>query len=137
MNRVFFDTNILFYAFDASEPTKQQTAQALIRQAVLDGNGYTSAQVLGEFFHATVLRKKMLTADKAEAIICGLGSLHILEVDFPMVRYAIDSHRRFQTSYWDGLILSAAKRGKCETVLSEDFNVNQNYDGVTVVNPFQ
>ncbi len=66
-----------------------------------------------------------------------LGSLHILEVDFPMVRHAIESHRLFQTSCWDGLILAAARRGNCETVLSEDFSSNQIYDGVMVVNPFK
>ncbi len=46
-------------------------------------------------------------------------------------------HRRFQTSYWDSAILAAAKQLGCHTVYSEDLNDQQNYDGVTVVNPFR
>jgi predicted nucleic acid-binding protein len=39
-------------------------------------------------------------------------------------------------SYWDAAILAAAKGMSCHTVFSEDMNDGQNYDGVTVVNPF-
>jgi predicted nucleic acid-binding protein len=39
-------------------------------------------------------------------------------------------------SYWDSAILAAAKQMRCHTVYSEDMNSGQNYDGVTVVNPF-
>jgi predicted nucleic acid-binding protein len=56
----FFDTNILFYAYDTSDPAKQATAEALVRQAAADGSGVVSTQVLGEFFHATVTRKAVL-----------------------------------------------------------------------------
>jgi predicted nucleic acid-binding protein len=136
MRKAFFDTNIIFYAYDSSEPAKQHRAQELLVDAIAGGTGYTSVQVLGEFFHATVLRKKVLTADAAEAIIQSLGGLHMLDVDFPMVRRAIDYHRRFQTSYWDSLILATAQRAGCAIIFSEDLNSAQNYDGVTAVNPF-
>ena len=43
---------------------------------------------------------------------------------------------RFQTSYWDVAILAAAKAARCPQLISEDLNHGQNYDGVTVVNPF-
>ena len=33
-------------------------------------------------------------------------------------------------------ILAAAKQMGCRTVFSEDLNAGQDYDGVTVVNPF-
>jgi hypothetical protein len=42
----------------------------------------------------------------------------------------------FQLSYWDAAILAAAKQMGCRTVYSEDLNAGQNYDGVTVINPF-
>ncbi len=136
MSKVFFDTNVIFYAFDSSEPVKQKVAQQIIVDAIADGSGCTSVQVLGEFFHSTVIRKKVLSPDQAEEIIRNLGGLHIIDIDFPMVRAAIDFHRRFQTSYWDGLILAAAKRSNCECLMSEDLNSEQDYNGVRVRNPF-
>lgn len=53
-----------------------------------------------------------------------------------LVRAAIDIHRRFQISYWDAGILAAAKQMGCRAVYSEDLNAGQNYEGLTVVNPF-
>lgn len=65
----FFDTNILVYACDSSEPAKQTRALELIAEASTQANGALSVQVLGEFFHATVIRRKLLTADEAERVI--------------------------------------------------------------------
>jgi len=53
-----------------------------------------------------------------------------------LVRAAIQLHRRFQLGYWDAAIIAAAQQLGCRTVYSEDLNAGQNYDGVTVVNPF-
>jgi predicted nucleic acid-binding protein len=45
----FLDTNILVYAFDSSDPAKQQWAEQLIAEAARSGTGWLSTQVLGEF----------------------------------------------------------------------------------------
>lgn len=136
MSNIFFDTNILYYAYDSSEPIKQGKAQQHIADAIAQGNGYTSVQALGEFFHTTVIRKRLFKAEKAESIIKCLGGLHILDIDYPMIRKAIDNHRQFQTSYWDSLILAAAQRASCKILYTEDLNHGQNYDGPTANNPF-
>jgi predicted nucleic acid-binding protein len=44
--------------------------------------------------------------------------------------------RSLSLSYWNSLILAAAKVASCEYLLTEDFEANQNLDGVEVVNPF-
>jgi predicted nucleic acid-binding protein len=49
---------------------------------------------------------------------------------------AIDIKQRFGISYWDAAIIAAAKQMGCSTIYSEDLNAGQNYEGVTVVNPF-
>ena len=43
---------------------------------------------------------------------------------------------RFALSYWDCLILAAAKQSGCEAVFSEDMSAGQDYDGLRVINPF-
>ena len=49
---------------------------------------------------------------------------------------AIATKNKFQISYWDAAILTAAKELGCHTVYSEDLNDGQDYDGVRVRNPF-
>ncbi len=55
----FLDTNVLVYAYDPSDPTKQKVAQDLVRRAVA-GEILISSQVLAEF--ATTLLHKLSPA---------------------------------------------------------------------------
>jgi len=48
----------------------------------------------------------------------------------------LDARERYQLSFWDGLIVAAAERGRCAEILSEDFNHGQEYFGVRARNPF-
>jgi len=43
---------------------------------------------------------------------------------------------RYQFSYWDSLIVAAAKVASCAYLLTEDLQAGQNLDGIEVVNPF-
>lgn len=134
--KLFFDTNILFYAFDSSEPGKQTVSQDLLAKAIASGLGWISVQVLGEFFHATVIKKQLMRPEEAEKAILSLSALNIADVDRGLVKAAINMHRQFQTSYWDSLILASAIRCKCIKLVSEDFIHGQDYDGVQAANPF-
>jgi predicted nucleic acid-binding protein len=49
---------------------------------------------------------------------------------------ALEIRDRFQLSYWDAAIIAAARELGCRAIYSEDFSHGQDYDGVTVVNPF-
>ena len=53
---VFVDTNVLVYARDASEPSKQARAAEWLRELWLEQRGRTSVQVLSEYY-TTVTRK--------------------------------------------------------------------------------
>jgi predicted nucleic acid-binding protein len=134
--RRFIDTNVVVYAYDSSAGTKQATAQQVLRDAATGREGVISVQVLGEFFHATVTRKRLLTSDKARTVITALRHLEVVPVEETTVEAALDLHDRFQLRYWDALIIATAKISGCVRVLSEDLNSDQDYDGVTVVNPF-
>ena len=134
--RRFIDTNIAVYAYNSSAGDKQTTAQQVIRDAAAAREGVISVQVLGEFFHATVTRKKLLAIDKARVALTALRHLEVVSVDEAMVAQAIDLHERFQIRYWDALIVATARLSGCASVLSEDLNEGQDYEGVTVINPF-
>lgn len=136
--RRFLDTNIIVYAFDAAAPAaKRQRAQSLVEEAILGGGLCCSAQVLSEFF-VTVTRKgtRLMPAEQAGSIVSQLRPICLVDIDAALVLRGIEVHHRFQTSYWDGLIIAAAERAGCSAVLSEDLNHQQDYGGVTVLNPF-
>ncbi len=134
----FLDTNVLIYSCDSSDTIKQQKALDLIAECSSRGTGLLSVQVLGEFFHATVVRKKLLTADEAErAILAFLAAMVVVSVELQDVTDAIAIHRKYQTRYWDSLILATAAHHGCDEVLSEDLNDGQTYNGVLVSNPFR
>lgn len=134
----FLDTNVLIYSCDSSDVSKQQAALDLIAECSSQGTGLLSVQVLGEFFHATVVRKKLLTADEAErAILAFRAAMSVVSVELQDVADAIAIHRKYQTRYWDSLIIATAAHHGCREVLSEDLSDGQTYNGVLVSNPFR
>jgi predicted nucleic acid-binding protein len=133
---VFLDTNILLYTIDEdpSSASKRQRAQQLL----LSERWGWSVQVAAEFFvNATSAKRRfrLAAADAATLVEMWFASPTI-EITPALFRAAVDLQQRFQLSYWDAAILAAAKQMGCHTVFSEDLNDGQNFDGVTVVNPF-
>lgn len=55
-DKVFFDSNVVIYAYDTRDSAKQQRAQELLLSALPSKSAVLSAQVLGEFF-VVVTRK--------------------------------------------------------------------------------
>ena len=52
------------------------------------------------------------------------------------MRAALATRNRFGLSYWDSTIIEAARAMGCQELLSEDLCDGQDYEGVSVVNPF-
>jgi predicted nucleic acid-binding protein len=135
--RCFLDTNIIVYAYDTSDPAKQATAQALLLEATLNRSGAISTQVLGEFFHTVVIKRKLLAASEVAEIVSALKiGLLVTGITMDMVSDAIALHQRYQLRYWDALIVATAKSLGCPIIMSEDMSDGQNYSGVVVKNPF-
>ena len=96
-----------------------------------------SAQVLQEFFVTVVKRSAVaLSPDQALQWIEQLTNFPCQQIDHRLVRIAIEQRARYQISYWDAAILSAAEALGCHTVYSEDLNDGQQYGTVRVINPF-
>ena len=135
--KYFIDTNVLVYAHDIQDARKQSKAQKVIFDGLRLGTAVISTQVLIEFF-VTITQKieKPLSVVKAKKEIILLSNLEIIEVDAPMITRAIDIKKKWRLSYWDSLILSAAERGQCSKLYSEDFSDGRNYDSVRVCNIF-
>ncbi len=134
---VFVDTNIFLYSIDdsAAAAEKREVAREIL-QTELWG---WSVQVAAEFFvNATSPKRSFrLATDLANSLVETWLCFPTADINTSIVRNALAPHRRYQTSYWDSAILATAKQLGCHTVYSEDLNDQQNYDGVTVVNPFR
>lgn len=131
----FIDTNVLVYAFDASEPAKRARAVALLEDEALDI--VLSAQVLNEFYW-TVTRKLTPTvpADVAQEVVRELALGRVVPIDANLVEEAIALSRRHRLSLWDAGIVVAAQRSGCRELLTEDLTNGQAFGPVTVRDPF-
>jgi predicted nucleic acid-binding protein len=98
-----------------------------------------STQVLGEFYvQATrTTRADPLTHEQASDLVESFTRFPVQELTLAVVRDALFVRARFGLSYWDSAIISAARALGCRQVLSEDLSDGQEYDGVTVTNPFR
>lgn len=132
----FVDTNILLYSLDldSTNAVKSTIANEILTRTDL----VLSVQVLQEFYvQATHARRPdALPHDIATRLIQKWLRFHIQKNTVAVLQSALALKDRFQTSYWYAAILVAAKAARCKHLLSEDLNHGQDYDGITVINPF-
>jgi predicted nucleic acid-binding protein len=134
-DRSFFDTNILVYADDDDSPAKQRVARDLWLEHRRAGTGVVSLQVLQEYF-VTVTRKLKLDPRSARRKVELLSEFDVATPEVADILAAIDLHRLHAFSFWDALVVRAAKQAGCRVLLSEDFQSGHEIDGLRVVNPF-
>lgn len=53
-----------------------------------------------------------------------------------MILRASEIEERYELSFWDALIVTAALHGRAAKILSEDLNPGQTVEGVLIENPF-
>ena len=133
--RSFFDTNVLIYADDKAAPAKQRRALDLVAEHRRARTGVVSLQVLQEYF-VTVTRKLQVDPRIARRKVELIAEFDVASPDVTDILAAIDLHRLHGISFWDALILRAAKQAGCTILLSEDMQSNREIDGVRIVNPF-
>jgi predicted nucleic acid-binding protein len=133
----FVDTNILVYAEDRDAGSKHVIARDLVAELWRSGQGVLSVQVLQEFF-VTVTRKvaRPLSPDEALAIVEQYLTWRVVESTGSLLLAAIRGASDHQVSFWDALILEAARREGCERLWTEDLKHGRRIGDLVVVNPF-
>lgn len=132
---VFVDTNVFLYAADRGNPSKQQAALAWREELWKDRLGRTSFQVLQEYY-ANFSYKWPASREAARAEIRDLLFWRPAPVNAAILEQGWKIQDRFGFSFWDALIISAAKALTCRYLLTEDLQANQDLDGLIVINPF-
>ncbi len=135
--RVFVDTNVLVYAKDASVPEKQAQAWHWLEGLWRERTGRISVQVCNEYF-VTVTQKLRpgLAPEAAWADLTRHQAWEPLPLTWAVLSFARETQTRYHLSWWDSLIVAAARAAECSVLLSEDLGSGQEYWGIRVVSPF-
>lgn len=133
----FVDTNVLLYAI--SSAAESASKSSIARSILIEPDLAVSTQVLQEFYVQSTRssRAGALHQDDASRLIHTWLRFHVQDVTVGVVLAALATHARWQLSYWDAAIIEAARACGCNTVLSEDMQHGQHFDGVQVLNPFR
>ncbi len=133
----FVDTNVLLYAIstDPLERDKMTKARELLRSS----DFVLSAQVLQEFFVQATRKSRAapLPVSEAAGLLRTWSRMPVQELTAAIVMKSIATCSRWRISYWDAAIIEAARAAGCGTVLSEDMQHGQSFDGVRVIDPFR
>lgn len=133
----FVDTNVLVYAHDASEPAKQPIARAALERLWSTRTGLVSTQVLQEFYVvATSAHKLAMSPSDAREIVDLYSAWPVVVIEPVLILAASRLHETARISFWDALIVEAARVAGASRILSEDLAHAQRFEGIRVENPF-
>lgn len=132
---VFVDTNVFIYALDKGDLKKQAAARTWRDDMWRSRRGRISFQVLQEFY-VKVVQKWPQAKQEARSEIRDLLAWQPVVIDAGLVESAWKIQDRYRFSFWDALIVAAAKSASCRYLLTEDLQTGQELDGLLVLNPF-
>jgi predicted nucleic acid-binding protein len=134
---VFVDTNVLVYAHDASEIRRQPVAQQLLDDLWRTRAGVLSTQVLQEFY--VVATRKFdppMSRRQARELVAAYGQWQTVPIDVALIVTASQLEERHTLSFWDALIIEAARRAGAARLVTEDLQAGRRFAGVLIDNPF-
>ncbi len=132
------DSNVLVYAHDAADSVRQERAALILRGLWRTRTGIVSTQVLTEFY-AVATRKLTPPMSRAEArsIVASYAAWPVVQVDATLVVAASRLEEQHKLSFWDAMIVEAARRGGATVLYSEDLQHGRRIGGVQILNPLR
>lgn len=135
MSRFTIDTNILFYAIQATDPRSDAALGILDRARFADCR--ITLQAYGEFFSSSV-RKRQMTAQSASLQIGRWMTLFGDPVPGSGAALseamAAASEQRF--AFWDAMLLATAEAAGCTAIISEDMAPGARLGRIRVIPAF-
>ncbi len=124
MKDKLIDTNILVYAYDASEGNKHKASRKLLKTVWEEGGGIVCLQNLMEFF--VVITKKVenpISIRDAKIIIEDIlksKNWKIIDRDTDTLLKAIDIAFEYRIHLWDALIVACMKENDVVEIVTEN-----------------
>lgn len=131
-----FDTNVLIYSCDRSDPRRQQRAFELLEACE---DGVLLWQVAVEFVAASrKLASQGFTPTHAWARLREfMDVLHFVLPSPRVLDYAQPLHQDKGVSFWDAMVIAACIDCAVETLYSEDLPGGAVESGPEIINPFR
>ncbi len=133
--RIALDTNVLAYAEGVNGAQKKEQALQLIERMPSE-SVFLPVQTLGELFQLLLRKLKHTPAQARTAVLAWRDAYALIETSEEVLLAAVELAVAHRFSFWDGVVLGAAREGGCRLLLSEDLQEGFTWDGVTVANPF-
>jgi predicted nucleic acid-binding protein len=134
------DSNILVYAFDASEHGKQARAAEVLERLTSKNLAILSVQCLTEFFNtvrSARFARPLSNAQAIEQVELLSRSCVVLDLTELAVLEACRGAVEHKMSLWGALIWSVAKLNQVTSIITEDVQHGRSIEGVRYLNPFQ
>ncbi len=137
-DRCFLDTNILIYSLDRRDSAKAAKADALVMDGLASGKGVISFQVVQEFLNVALSKlASPMTLESAERYLAKvLMPMFRVHPSHSLYSEALRLHVANKISWYDALIVCAAREAGCGILYSEDLQHGQRFGSLRVVNPF-
>jgi len=128
----FFDTNVLLYLLSADQDKADRA------EAALAAGGSVSVQVLNEFALVASRKLGMPIREIREALAAIRAVCRVEPVSEDTHDLGLQVAERHGLSVYDSMIVASALLAGCKSLLTEDMQDGQTFDGrLKVRNPFR
>ncbi len=135
------DTNVLVYAYDASETRRREIAKGLVDDVWSAGGGVVTLQNLSEFFFAVTRKvQKPVPVVDAKTIVSDIlrsSRWVVIDRNAGTVVKAMDIVETTRAPFWDVLIGACMLEHGIKVIVTENEKDFKGIPGITVVNPFR
>ena len=131
MSKPFIDSNVILYLLS------HDAAKADKAESILQAGGVISVQVLNELV-SVCQRKLKMPWDEIETVLQAVkASVQVVPLTEATHELAVQLCKRYQLSFYDAHICSAALIADLKIVFSEDMQDGMVVDNLVVKNPFR
>ena len=136
-DRIFLDTNILLYAKIDDGSDKHSECHRLLTSTLVGSEIVVSTQVLNEYY-VNANKKNISPAEIQNIIIQFISDFEVIHITKELILETFHILNRYKFSYWDSSIVSAALKGECDILYTEDLQDGQIINNcLRIINPMR
>ena len=139
-DEIFYDTNVLYYAYDLSEPEKRKVCKSLLTKVFIgETSGIISNQILVELYNA-LTRKLGVKSHNAKVIVDSfITSPNWRKISYndKTVKAALENSKAFRAPFLDALIIETMKENGINQIATENEKAFSRFPGIKIRNPIQ
>lgn len=133
--RFALDSNILVYAHDRREIQRRDAALRLIDGAAR-ADCVLLLQSLAEFYKVATGKLRIAAPDARGAVRAWSGAFPVHAASESTLALAMELDGEHGVSFWDAMLVAAAREAGCGALLSEDMQDGRQVAGVLTFDPF-